>query len=116
MVVWCGVVWAAVVVVVVIKRNMCYLLAESADYYKKSFWIVECVFPIYCSKVQCIAWDVNHRCRTSCNYSVHFRNMVLTKPVMMVHVAHLAGEDERCLLDELAAQPQHLWHLTAGQP
>ena len=58
---WCG----AMVVVVVIKRNMCYLLAESADYYKKSFWIVECVFPIYCSKVQCIAWDVNHRCRTS---------------------------------------------------
>ena len=42
MVVWC----CAVVVVVVIKRNMCYLLAESADYYKKSFWIVECVFPI----------------------------------------------------------------------
>ena len=39
---WCG----AMVVVVVIKRNMCYLLAESADYYIKSFWIVECVFPI----------------------------------------------------------------------
>ena len=76
-------VWAAVVVVVVIKRNMCYLLAESADYYIKSFWIVECVFPIYCSKVQCIAWDVNHRCRTSCNYSVHFRNMVVTKRVMI---------------------------------
>ena len=110
---WCG----AVVVVVVIKRNMCYLLAELADYYKKSFWIVECVFPIYCSKVQCIAWDVNHRCRTSSNYSVQFKKHGSEETSDdMVHVAHLAGEDERCLLDELAAQPQHLWHLTAGQP
>ena len=75
--------WCGAVVLVVIKRNMCYLLAESADYHKMSFWIVECVFPIYCSKVQCIAWDVNHRCRTSCNYSVHFRDMVVRKTVMI---------------------------------
>ena len=29
---------------------------------------------------------------------------------------HLAGEEDLCRLEEFAAQPQHLVHLTAGQP
>ena len=29
---------------------------------------------------------------------------------------HLAGEEDRCRLEEFAAHPQHLVHLTAGHP